>query len=381
MQPRSALFDATVSRPHTVLVSADVLAGGKVIASGLPVSGGTVDGNRAQFARQTCTVAIGDPAYIPTGAPGDLLAPYGNELRVWRGAITPAGPELMCLGTFGIRSVSYEVGVAFKGVMVTGLDRCKRLAETRFPYPRTSQAQVSAINQVITLISEVVPYAEIRVDPRLLDQTLPQVTWRSDRDKAIADIMSSLGGEIFCDPYGAFVLQPIPAPSGAPVFTVQGGDGGVLVGAQPTVTRDGVFNGVLAYSSTTNVEEPPIVSDLMIDDDPTSPTFWGGNFGKVVGYYESSLLTDYTQANTAARALLLNQIGAARSINYSQLVNAAVELGDIGLVVNPDTGIAERHLHDQLTVPLEIGGVMTAQTRSTTSPDPVFDPNFSGVLS
>lgn len=399
MQPRSALFDQTVAGSHTVLVQADVLSGGKVVASGLPVVSGSVPGDRKQFARRTCTVVIGDPAYIPTGQAGpsvvtypgaalfpgpgtfpgavaaiaaDLLAPYGNEIRLWRGAVTPAGPELICVGTFGIRSVDFDDGAAFKGITVTGIDRCKRLAESRFPYPRTSTAQISAIEQVCELIWEVIPGVEIRVDPALADQTLPQVTWPENRDAAIADIMASLGGEMFCDPYGAFVLQPVPSQAGSPSFTVASGPGGVLVSARRTLTRDGVCNGVIARSSTTRADAAPVVSDLVVDDDPTSPTFWDRNgFGEIVGFYESSLLTSYAQANTAAAALLLNQIGAARSLNYSQAVNPAIEPGDVGAVVNPQTGATEYHLHDQVTIPLDAAGVMTAQTRSTVNPAPV----------
>lgn len=438
MQQRSALFDQTVAGSHKLLVSADVLSGGVVVATGLPVVSGTVTADRKQFARRTCTVVIGDPAYIPTGQPtrtsvatgtevllpgssgsggggfgtapfgsapfgmgggggytpdvfyttwtsttveiaADLLAPYGNEIRLWRGAVTPAGPELICVGTFGIRSVEFDDGGAFKGITVTGIDRCKRLQETRFTYPR-SVGQFSAIEQARALIWEVIPGVEIRVDPRLPDVVMPQVTWSQKRDDALTDIVTALGAELFCDPYGAFVLQPVPSPTDPPAFTVTSGPGGVLVSARHSLTRDGVFNGVIARASSTISGTAEVVSDLVVDDDPTSPTYWDKNgFGEIVGFYDSSLLTSYTQANTAAQSLLLNQMGAARSLNYSQAVNPAIEPGDVGAVVNPRTGETERHLHDQITIPLDAKGVMTAQTRSTTST--VLHSKFIGALS
>jgi hypothetical protein len=166
------------------------------------------------------------------------------------------------------------------------------------------------------------------------------------------------------------------------VFTVAGGPGGVLVSARHSLTRDGVFNGVIARASSTISGAYPVVSDLIVDDDPTSPTYWDANgFGEITGFYDSSLITNYTQANTAARSLLLNQIGAARSLNYSQAVNPAIEPGDVGAVVDPQTGETERHLHDQLTIPLDAKGVMTAQTRSTVSSEPVLRSQFAGTLS
>lgn len=425
MQQRSALFDQTVANSHTVLVSADILSGGQVVATGLPVVGGSVTGNRRQFVRRTCTVVIGDPAYIPTGSPAtvtttvfrpgsgpapfgvtpfgtgpfggglapswvqdvttipaDLIAPYGNEIRLWRGAVTPAGPEMICVGTFGIRSVEFDAGGAFKGITVTGMDRCKRLAETRFPYPRNSIPQGLGIDQVRNLVGEVFPYVAFRVDPRLLDVTLPLVTWQENRDQAITDIVTSMGAELFCDPYGEFVFQPVPSPGDEPALTVTSGPGGVLVSARRSMTRDGVVNGVIARSATTNANAYLAVSDLIVDNDPTSPTYWGGKFGEVPGFYESSLLTSYDQANAAATALLLNQIGAARSLNYSTAVNPAVEPGDVGAVINPSTGEVEHHLHDEVTIPLDAKGVMTAQTRSTVSTPPVLTPRvYSGQLS
>jgi len=364
MQSRSAVFDATVAGSHQLLVRADIVTNGKTVAKGLPVAGGSVTANRTQLSRRTCSATISDPAYTPTGVAADLLAPYGNEIRLWRGAVTVTGPELICIGTFGIRSVTFDDGV-FKGISVTGIDRCKRLEETRFPFPRTSPPASSAVEQMKTLLREVVPWAEVRVDPDVIDASLPQVTWPQSRTQALIDLASSLGCEVFADPYGDFIVQPQPSPNDPPVFNVTGGPGGVLIGARHDLTRDSVFNGIVARGSTTSAGGASIVSDLVTDDDRTSPTFWGGPFGKVVGFYDSALFVDHDQANNAARAMLVNNTGAARSINYSTVVNPALEPGDVVQVVHPDTGVVERHLQDSITIPLDAAGVMTAQTRST----------------
>jgi len=364
MQPRSAVFDATVARSHQLVVRADIVRNGKTVAQGLPVTAGSVTANRTQLARRTAAVTIGDPAYIPTGASGDLLAPYGNEIRLWRGAVTVNGPELICVGTFGIRSVTFDDGV-FKGIAVTGIDRVKRVEETRFPFPRTSPSAASAVEQIKALLLEVVPWAEVRVDPDVIDVSLPRVTWPQSRTQALIDLVSSLGCEVFADPYGDFIIQPQPSPNDPPAFTVTGGPGGVLIGARHDLTRDQVFNGIVARGSTTAGGGATIISDLVTDDDPTSPTYWGGLFGKIVGFYDSALFADKDQANNAARAMLVNNTGAARSINYSTVVNPALEPGDVVQVVHPDTRIVERHLQDSITIPLDAAGVMTAQTRST----------------
>jgi hypothetical protein len=311
----------------------------------------------------------GNGAYVSrteqiTPIPADLLAPYGNEIRVWRGAVTPAGPELICLGTFGIRSADFADGGAFKGIEVTGVDRCKVLMESRFTAPRTA-GPGSALATITSLVTEVLPWVAVRVDPDVWDVSIPQVSWAERRDQAIIDTLAAMGCEAFFSPMGEFVIQPIPSPNDPAVFTVSGGPGGILVGAQHNLSRDGVFNGVIARGSSTAGASTQPVSDLIVDSDPTSPTFWGGPFGQVPGFYDSSLLLDKAQANNAAQAMLLNQIGAARSINYSTLVNPALEPGDVVAVVDPGTGAVEQHLQDQLTIPLDTKTAMTAQTRST----------------
>lgn len=434
MQPRSDLFDQVVAGPHTVVVSADVLSKGKVIASGLPVASGSVTGSRSQFARRTCSVVIGDPAYKPTGlpatatvgsaeddytapvagvepgptvfpstgvfplagsaggwvttyssssvpVPANLLAPFGNEIRLWRGALTPVGVELICVGTFGIRSAEFDHGPAFKGVTVTGVDRCKRLAEARFVAPRTSVYSGSAVAQIVTLIREVIPYADVRIDPGVVDATIPQVTWASDRDKALTDLVTAIGCELFADPLGGFVVQPVPSPTDPVVYTVAGGAGGVLVSAQRSMTRDGVYNGVVARGQSTGTDEPAPTSQLIVDADPTSATYWYGPFGQVPGFYDSSLLVSTAQADMAARALLANNLGLPLSVNFGAAVHPAVEPGDVVAVVNPDSGFAEQHILDQLTVPLDVGGVMTASTRSTITTLDKVGPAYAGSLS
>lgn len=298
--------------------------------------------------------------------PADLLAPYGNEIRLWRGALTPAGPELIPVGTFGIRSVEFDSGGAdFTGITVTGIDRGKGISETRFPFPRNSTPGMTALDTIRALVREVYPWADVLIDPATSDVVMPLVTWPQQRDQPIIDMLASVGAEMFCDPYGSFIIQPIPSPLDPPAYTVTAGPGGVLVKAQHSLTRDGVVNGVVARGQSTATTDPPPTSQLVVDTDPTSPTHWGGPFGKVVGFYDSNLLLTGDQCDNAAQALLLNNIGAARSLNYTTAVLPFLEPGDVIAVVDPDTGVTEQHLQDQLTIPLDAAGVMTAQSRST----------------
>jgi hypothetical protein len=206
---------------------------------------------------------------------------------------------------------------------------------------------------------------EVRVDPAVYDVPVPPVTW-TQRDAALVDLCASLGVELLTDPMGAFIIQDIPSPTDPPVATVTAGPGGTLVSARRSMSRDQVYNGIVARGQSTGSGAAP-TSQLVVDSDPTSPTYWYGKFGQIVGFYDSSLLVDDAQCNNAALAMLQNNLGVPRALNYTTAVNPAFEPGDVVAVVDPDTGVTEQHLMDSLTIPLDAAGVMTAQTRSTLS--------------
>jgi hypothetical protein len=355
MLPRTARFDQVITESHQMVASADILSNGVVVASGLPIKSGTVTADRNSFSRRTLTCEIVGTQWVPKTAT-DPLTIYGNEIRIWRGVQYPdGGTELVPAGVYGIRSVDVldPSGVT----TVTGIDRCKTIAEARFVTPYTVLAGASSIGTIGQLL-KVVPQAALVVDPTLADLPMQQVVYDRDRAMAVVDIATALGGEVFSDAWGNFVLQPVPDASNLPVATLAAGPGGVVVSSKRTSTRDAGYNAVIANSATTTTTATAVV----VDDDPTSPTYFYGPYGQVPVFYTSSLLTSNDQCAIAANGILQDLLGVAKSVNLTAVPNPALEPGDVIRCVFTD-GTAEQHVIDQLSFGLTAADPMTANTR------------------
>lgn len=361
MLARSARFDQAITGAHTLGVQADILVMGLPAATNIEISGGSISFDRSQLTLRQCRIEVADPTLAPHSS-SDLLTPYGNEVQLYRGVTYPdGGTELLPAGVFGIFEVPSLT--PFGGLAVTGNDRMKRVAEVDFPFART-MFETSVVGAIQTLLAEAVPWAPFHVDPRIIDVHIPLITWSSGRAQAISDLATSVGGWVYAGARGEFVLAPVPNPASSPVATFQGGaNGTVIVGtAQRTFTRDGTFNGVVVRG--TGVASA--VSDLVYDNNPVSPTYWLGNFGQVVRSIQLASIVSKEQATGAARGILLDQLGTAKSVSFSTVPNPAIEPGDVIEVYYGD-GPPELHVLDAGTLPLDAATAATTVSTRTVS--------------
>lgn len=362
MLNRDPLFDQQIRAGATPVVRCDVLANGVPVLTGVPVSAATVSLDRGQFVRRTCDVAVPDPALIPYVAT-DPLQPWGKELRLWRGVVLPDGREsVVPVGTFVIWATEFDD--PFGGVKITGYDRAKLIQQARFLYPRTVPAG-SLVSRLRTLALEAVPWAGFA--STVGDATAGAVTYDKQRDQACTDIATALGAEFYADPWGVLTLGPIPDPQGAVVWQMDSAD--AVVSATRTATRDGVYNAVVATSSTSGVDTP--VSAIVTDDDPWSPTYFGGvslltgtEFGQSPYFFDSPLLTTVGQCRTAAAGILRDTIGLQQTVQVTSMMQPALEPGDVIGIRFPD-GAFQHHVAESWELDLA-GGGMQVQTRSTT---------------
>lgn len=364
MLPHSEAFAKAARDPLAVVVArVDVLRNGAVILDDIPAEA-DITADRSQWVRRTVSLTL-PSVYVdstgtthdltPAGVVSDVLAPFGNELRVYIGFLLPSGDaEMLCQGTFPIWSSDVnEVG----DLDVTGYDRCKLVSEGRFPFPKIVQAGTSAMNALVDLLGPIP--GEIRFASGVTDVDLDQQTFDQDRDEAVKAIAAALGCEVFCDVWGDFVVQPIPDPYGTPIVSLSGAD--VLITGKRSIARDGVKNGIVARGTSTGNEPAPI-SRLVYDNDKSSPTYWFGPFGQVVGYLDSSMFKSDDQATAAAVAQLRNNVGAVKSVDFTLAPDYSLEPGDLARV---DIAAGDdQHLLDQLRFSTKPEDAMSAQTRA-----------------
>src|SRR5690554_7219814 len=177
-----------------------------------------------------------------------------------------------------------------------------------------------------------------------------------------------------------------PPEEDVPVWEVKAGRGGVLVQASRRLTREGVYNAVVAEGE--GVDDAAPVRAVAIDTGPNSPTRFGGRFGKVPRFYKSPLLTTPAQAQSAARAILRRSLGAPYSVDFQAMVNPTLRPFDPIRVTHRDgnreihvivtlsstwisrvthrDGNREIHVLERVTIPLVPGRPMTGSTRQKT---------------
>lgn len=314
-------------------------------------TGGRVAVDRSQAIRRTCTVTGADTSIIPVTA-ADQLATYGAKLRISVGVDYADGTqELVPQGLFRLDTADGDP--AMGPVTLTGKAHEIIIQDDKFTTPyRATGTVVSAIT---ALIQRSIPDAEIT--SRITDVTIGARTWDVEGDPwaAVQEVAAVAGAEVYTDGDGVFIIAVLPdILSVQPVWTVAAGDGGVYVSGTRGMSADGVSNGILARSDNTESGAAP-VSALVTDNDPGSPTYWGGPFGRRPAFYSSSTLTTTAACTAAAMVKLIAARAPNSTGDLSSLPNPALECGDVLRVVHPD-GLRELHQAASFTVPLDLGG-------------------------
>lgn len=344
-------FLARLAEAHAPATQVQLfLTTGQVID--IPHTGGSVTVDRAQAIRRTCTVTVADPALIPRTA-ADQIATYGAQLRIARGVDYGDGtpPDLVPLGVFRLDSIDGDVTQGPVTLQGKGLEVA--IGDDKFTAPYTATGTVvSAINALIlrslptaNIISQI---ADVTIGSRAFDI-------QADPWAGCQEIAAAAGAEVYSNADGVFVIATLPDLSTAtPVWAIEAVEGGVYISATRAMSADKVFNGILASGENTADNVAP-VSYLATDDDPGSPTYWGGPFGRRPDFYSSSTLITLAACTNAARLKLAQAKAPNASGDISSLPNPALEPGDVLRITHED-GSRELHQAASFSVPLDTGG-------------------------
>ncbi|MBN6037482.1 DUF5047 domain-containing protein [Amycolatopsis sp. 195334CR] len=305
----------------------------------------------------TSLTVLGDFPATPSG----LLTPYGREVYVERGIDYGDGTrEFVGQGYFRLTEVD-QADAPRGEIRLSGADRMSAVVEADVlaPFQFGTGASVGAVFDL--LVGEVLPGVLIDYDFPAATTffNAPHVVEKSRFD-FLQDICDSLGKVMYFDYRGRLQVRTAPDPA-EPVFLVNHGERGVLTSLSRRLSRTGVYNAVVATGEQAG--EMPPVRGVAVDENPFSPTYWNGPFGKVPRFYSSSFLTTTEQCTSAAKAMLERASGLPYNVDFSMVPNPALEPLDPVQVTHADTDNAELHVLETLTIPLTAGGAMTATTR------------------
>lgn len=353
MRAASDVFARTIAGPHTISVRADVLFDREVVYEGLAVVDGSIQFDRtaARLASLDCVIA--DPLRIPTGST-DILTPYGYELRVWRGI--PG--ELLALATCPIQQS--KVDAVTMNTSISALDRSQLVSDARFE----DDYQIAAGTNYATAIEDLIDdgVSDLTYLFPSTTYTTPLLTFSAQEDRwdAAQRMARSIGMEIVFDGLGRCVMRAEPTFGTAADLTIA--DGSNLIDAQVALDRAPAYNRVIAFS--TNASTGDQYRGVATDDDPQSPTYYNGPFGKKPRFYYSEFLASDTQATDAAESVLASELGVAKSVDFSALPDPRLECSDVIRITNARLDVDALHIVDQLSIGLGPEAAMTGASRA-----------------
>jgi hypothetical protein len=331
----------------------------------IAVLGGDVKSSASAEIRSTLDLTTSE-AWPRT--PSDLITPYGNEIYVERGIDYGNGrTEWVGLGYFRIETPEQDT-VPDGVITLSGSDRMAGIRDARFLAPRQFPALMTRGDVVELLIREVYPSAAVVWDDAVLKAGSigRTIITEDDRLGCLRDLLTSVASVGYFDHRGVFVVKPAPTASGAAVFDIDAGTNGVLIRMSRALTREGVYNAVVATGEAGDTAAPAraVVANL----DPNSPTYYRGRFGPVPMFYSSPFLTTNAQALASATALLRKQLGLPYQVDLEAVPNPALEPGDVVRARYPRRSrsrslLTEKHVLDEVTIPLDATSPVVLKTR------------------
>lgn len=364
MLPTSALARDALAGPHAVYTRVEVWLDGVRRLAALPFTEGSIRASLQSRVTRTLNLTAG-PEWFPESA-DDLLAPFGTELRVWRGVSIGGAtnhPGLVWPVFRGpIDTVGWETG---GGTSIEAYDLAGDVADSKFLAPLAVAAGDRLHARVREFISEARDDAEFDTFT-LPDRVLPSLAWDEDRGKALDDLAGTAGGFWYALADGTFTLREVPWVYSDGVVDLElGPDNPILRKAGITFSRQDVYNMIVARAERTDGSPPARYITRVTD--PASPIRFDGPYGRRVLHHSVQ-----GAGNTAGLQLVaetLKQRSQALAETWTATITAypPLELGDLlQLDVLGPTGKRRRgkQVVAGFTMPLTGDGDMPLELRA-----------------
>lgn len=371
MRPVSDRFLAAVRGSHRAVSQALAVDNGQNgvdpgNTTELTILTGDVQFDAKAQIRSTLTLTVDGTGLFPR--PGRLyerLAPYRTEIFVRRG-LDYGGGQIEYVGLGYYRLDSVEQDEAPDGpIRLAASDRMANIVDARLTQPKQFDTTWT-YGEVVEFMVETANSFAVQFDwddTAVRDATLGRtVLAEEDRYGFLDELITSLGKIWFWDHRGVLVIKDAPSAD-EPVWECDSGAGGVLVSMGRDLSREGVYNGVVATGEAFDVETP--VRGLVVDDNYLSPTYWYGGFGKIPRFYSSPFITTSAQALSAAESILRQNLGLPYAVDFANVPNPALEVWDPIRITLHDK--EELHIIETLSIPLDPAQVQTGTTREQTT--------------
>lgn len=367
MYATSAEFLNVIRDSHTSIAKAEVWGEGTKLAD-LDITSGAVRVDARSAVRRTVSVNVvadrEDNTLVPDDA-FDTLAPFGNELRVYRGAVLHDGSEeYVPLGVFVITDATITDRLGGVDIVVNGQDRSFRISSNRWlnAYKVTS----GDLSTVLTALLQN-RWADVQLAfPAITGVTVNDLVLGTDTDndpwKDAVQIAEDAGYDLFFDADGVVQLQQFPSlDASVVVASYEENTDAVITELDRSLSALNTYNGV-CFTGESSKSDPIRVE--VWDEDPLSPTYRYGKFGQRVLFFSSPVVVTLNAAVSAATSVLNRYLGAQEEVNWKAIVNPAHDANDVIYINNVGAKVNRVIIIDSLEIPLDPAGVMSAKART-----------------
>lgn len=333
-------------------------------AAGLPFYDGTLSATLTSQVSRQVSFSVPEELYPGEDDITALLAPWGNELRVFMGIKPGAGiPYEFQVFRGRINSASLDEDGE---VTVSCVDRGGDVNDSGFLGPEMSQAGNVITNEFHRVVNDGVIDATFGTDD-VNNQLTPQLNWEWDRGGACDDLATAVAGYWYALANGDYVLRQVPWTRPQVItLTLRDGDGGELLVAVPVLSRQNVFNAVMVVGERAEADTVP-VSAVVQDSDPASPTYFGGPFGRKTKLVNAQGVSTQGQALSLARSTLNQARSLKATWTTSNTPDPSMELGD-AVYIQARNQPRSAQVLASFSMPVDGSGPMNCTWRSL-SPD------------
>lgn len=290
---------------------------------GLVIGGGSI--SATLNGRVSRNLSISVPYELYPVDPSDLLAPFGNELRVFFGVGLADGSSDYVWQVFRgkIDTVTQNV----LGCTVTAMDRAAEVIDVGFVSPQNSQPTNTVSQEFERLVLDALPSATFGASD-VFSGFVRALTWEFDRGAALDEIATSVGALWFPLANGSFVLRRYPwAVEAPPVVTLTDAPGGTVLEWSVSRSRSSISNLVTVTGERLNGDAPVFATAQ--DDVAGSPTNVFGSFGVRSRLERLQNPSTAGGAQASADALLRTYVSPTELWFLQVIPDAALELGDV----------------------------------------------------
>lgn len=353
-------FYAEISRSHTAFSFVDVISP-DLETIRLRATDGEVSADRTAAVRRSLRVQCVDPTGVITPRnTGEILTPYGTELRAYRGVMYSDGRTEVCpLGVFRLSRSTVTDGVnGTSNITLEAYDRSRTVARDKFVSPYTIDAGTNILTAIQQIIQRTFPDAEYDTVSTSLTTTAPMLfDTGADPWDAVTQLGKSMGCEVYFDVDGRVAIVPPPDINAlpAPDFSYIEGWGCTMIDMSRVYSDEPGYNGVVVTGESPGDEKPPVRGEAW-DMSPSSPTYRYGPYGEVPTFIQDTAAKTAEDAATIANAQLAQLLGYPSQLSITAAVNPSYEGGDVVAVTRRQSGVDGLYIVDAFNVPLATSG-------------------------